>query len=324
MLLAVAAVVIGLVILVWGADRFVFGAAALASALGISPLLIGLTVVGFGTSAPEILIATIAALDGSPGIAVGNAIGSNIANIGLILGAAAVFVPLTMHSDLLRRELPVLLVVTLAAFLVLRDGKLGPNEGTMLLVGLVVTMLLLVRIAQQRRNQDPLAAGIEENIPSNCAALPAAGWFVLGLLTLVIASRALVWGAVEIAVTLGISELVIGLTIVAIGTSLPELAAAVMSAIKNQHELVIGNVVGSNIWNMLVVLGIPGLLAPGPVPGEVLTRDMPMLLVLTLALFAMGYSSRSHGTINRLEGGLLLTCFVAYQGWIVWQTQAAL
>lgn len=323
MLLAAAAIVIGLVILVWGADRFVLGSAALANSLGISPLLIGLTVVGFGTSAPEILIAIIAALDGNPGIAIGNALGSNIANIGLILGATAVFVPLTMRSDILRGELPLLLAVTVATFFLLSDGRLGPDDGAILLAGLVISMLLLVHIAQQRRNHDPLAEGIEAGIPADLTATAAAGWFLLGLAALIGGSRLLVWSAVEIALALGVSELLIGLTIVAVGTSLPELAAAIMSAVKGEHELAIGNVVGSNIWNLLMVLGIPGLLAPGAVPAEVISRDMPVMLALTLALFVMGYSARTHGTINRYEGGLLLASFITYQSWIIWQAHAA-
>ena len=322
MLLAAAAILIGLVILVWGADRFVLGAAALASSLGISPLLIGLTVVGFGTSAPEILIATIAALNGSPGIAIGNALGSNIANIALILGATALFSPLTVRSDMLRREYPLLLAVSAGAFLLLMDGHLGVIDGIILLNGLVICMLLLVRIGLRRRDHDPLAEEMEAEIPSDLSALAASAWFLVGLAALVVSSRMLVWGAIEIAVAFGISDLVIGLTIVAVGTSLPELAAAIMSAVKNEHDLAIGNVVGSNIWNLLAVLGIPGLLAPGVIPPEVANRDMLVMLALTLALFMMGRSSHTHGTINRLEGGLLLSAFIAYQGWIVWQSYA--
>jgi cation:H+ antiporter len=163
---------------------------------------------------------------------------------------------------------------------------------------------------------------MEAEIPYGLTALAASGWFLVGLIALIISSRLLVWGAIEVAVTLGISDLVIGLTIVAVGTSLPELAAAVMSAVKNEHDLAIGNVVGSNIWNLLAVLGIPGLLAPGVIPPEVVNRDMLVMLALTLALFVMGRSKHTHGTINRLEGGLLLSCFIAYQGWIVWQAHA--
>jgi cation:H+ antiporter len=322
MLLAAAAIVIGLFILVWGADRFVLGAASLARSLGVPPLLIGLTVVGFGTSTPEILVSTMAALEGSPGIAIGNALGSNIANIALILGVTALFSPLTVQSDMLRREYPILLAVSAGAFVLLADGHLGRVDGLILLAGLVLSMLLLVSIGLRRRDHDPLAEEMEAEIPYGLTALAASGWFLVGLIALIISSRLLVWGAIEVAVTLGISDLVIGLTIVAVGTSLPELAAAVMSAVKNEHDLAIGNVVGSNIWNLLAVLGIPGLLAPGVIPPEVVNRDMLVMLALTLALFVMGRSKHTHGTINRLEGGLLLSCFIAYQGWIVWQAHA--
>jgi len=322
MLLAAAAIVIGLFILVWGADRFVLGAASLARSLGVPPLLIGLTVVGFGTSTPEILVSTMAALEGSPGIAIGNALGSNIANIALILGVTALFSPLTVQSDMLRREYPILLAVSAGAFVLLADGHLGRIDGLILLAGLVLSMLLLVSIGLRRRDHDPLAEEMEAEIPYGLTALAASGWFLVGLIALIISSRLLVWGAIEVAVTLGISDLVIGLTIVAVGTSLPELAAAVMSAVKNEHDLAIGNVVGSNIWNLLAVLGIPGLLAPGVIPPEVVNRDMLVMLALTLALFVMGRSKHTHGTINRLEGGLLLSCFIAYQGWIVWQAHA--
>ena len=322
MLLAAADIVIGLFILVWGADRFVLGAASLARSLGVPPLLIGLTVVGFGTSTPEILVSTMAALEGSPGIAIGNALGSNIANIALILGVTALFSPLTVQSDMLRREYPILLAVSAGAFVLLADGHLGRVDGLILLAGLVLSMLLLVSIGLRRRDHDPLAEEMEAEIPYGLTALAASGWFLVGLIALIISSRLLVWGAIEVAVTLGISDLVIGLTIVAVGTSLPELAAAVMSAVKNEHDLAIGNVVGSNIWNLLAVLGIPGLLAPGVIPPEVVNRDMLVMLALTLALFVMGRSKHTHGTINRLEGGLLLSCFIAYQGWIVWQAHA--
>lgn len=320
MLPAVTAIVFGLGLLVWGADRFVVGAAALARSLGVPPLLIGLTVVGFGTSAPEILVSTMAALQGNPGIAIGNAIGSNIANIALILGATALIMPLTVRSDMLRREYPLLLAVSVGTFLLLLDGDLDRADGLILLAGLCGVMLLLVRIGLRRRDHDPLAEEIEAEIPGDLPVAAAIGWFLLGLAVLVISSRMLVWGAVDVAVALGVSDLVIGLTIVAIGTSLPELAASIMSALKNEPDLAIGNVVGSNIWNLLAVLGVPGLLAPGLVPPEVLNRDILVMLALTLALFVMGRSTQTHGTINRVEGMLLLTCFIAYQGWIVWQS----
>lgn len=323
MLLPTLAILLGLGLLVWGADRFVIGSASLARNLGVPPLLIGLTVVGFGTSAPEILVSTVAALQGTPAIAIGNALGSNIANIALILGTTALITPLTVHSDMLRREYPLLLLVSIGTYLLLLDGDLDRLDGGLLLVGLVVVMLLLVRIGLHRRAHDPLAEELEAEIPTAVTTAAALLWFLVGLATLIIASRMLVWGSVEVATAFGVSELVIGLTIVAVGTSLPELAAAVVSALKGEHDLAIGNVVGSNLWNLLAVLSAPGLLAPGAIPPEVLDRDMLVMLGLTLALFMMGRTIKTRGVINRLEGGLLVTAFIAYQGWLIWQAHAA-
>lgn len=287
------------------------------------PLLIGLTIVGFGTSAPEILVSAMAAIQGNTGLAVGNAIGSNIANIALILGTTALIAPLMVKSDMLRREYPLLLAVSVGTFVLLIDDDLGRIDGVLLLIALALTMLALIRIGQKRRDHDPLAEEIEAEIPSDLSNLKATVWFVVGLVTLIASSRMLVWGAVEIATALGVSDLLIGLTIVAIGTSLPELAASVMSAIKKEHDLAIGNIVGSNIWNLLAVLGVPGLLAPGGIPAEVAERDMLVMLALTLALFIMGRGTQTHGIINRTEGGLLLVCFIAYQSWLIWHAQAA-
>ena len=324
MLLASASIVLGLGLLVWGADRFVIGAAALARNLGVPPLLIGLTVVGFGTSAPEILVSGMAALQGNPGIGIGNAIGSNIANIALILGATALIAPLTVQSAMLRREYPLLLAISVGAFLLLLDGDLDRIDGILLLIGLLVSMLLLVRIGLNRRDNDPLVAEMEAEIPGDVSTKASILWFLIGLVVLLVSSRMLVWGAVEVATAFGVSDLVIGLTIIAVGTSLPELAAAVMSALKNEHDLAIGNVVGSNIWNLLAVLAVPGLIAPGLIPPEAVNRDMLVMLGLTLALFVMGRSSQTHGVINRLEGGVLLACFIAYQGWLLWHTNTGM
>jgi cation:H+ antiporter len=324
MLMPVASILLGLGLLVWGADRFVVGAASLARGLGVPPLLIGLTVVGFGTSAPEILVSTMAALQGNPGIGIGNAIGSNIANIALILGATALIAPLTVKSDMLRREYPLLLAVSVIAYLLLLDGDLDRLDGILLLGGLVVSMLLLIRIGLQRRDHDPLAEEMEAELPTDVSLTAAIGWFLLGLAVLVVSSRMLVWGSVEIAEAFGVSDLVIGLTIVAVGTSLPELAAAIMSALKNEHDLAIGNVVGSNIWNLLAVLGLPGLLAPGAIPPEAVSRDMLVMLALTLALFVMGRTLKTRGVINRVEGALLLGTFVAYQAWLILDTHAVM
>ncbi|MCB1787824.1 MAG: calcium/sodium antiporter [Chromatiaceae bacterium] len=323
MLLPIASIALGLALLVWSADRFVIGAAALARNLGVPPLLVGLTVVGFGTSAPEILVSTMAALQGNTGIAIGNAVGSNIANIALILGTTALVAPLSVQSDMLRREYPLLLLVTVAVFLLLLDRDLDLTDGLILLGGLVFSMSLLVRIGLQRRDHDPLAEEIEAEVPGDLRTSAAITWFAIGLIVLVLSSRLLVWGAVEMATALGVSDLVIGLTIVAIGTSLPELAASIASALKGEPDLAIGNVVGSNLWNLLAVLGVPALLAPGAIPAEALDRDMLVMLALTLALFVMGRSAQTHGTINRIEGGVLLSSFIAYQSWVIWQAHTA-
>jgi cation:H+ antiporter len=323
MLLATFAILFGLGLLVWSADRFVVGSASLARNLGVPPLLIGLTVVGFGTSAPEILVSTVAALQGTPGIAIGNALGSNIANIALILGTTALIAPLTVHSDMLRREYPLLLLVSVGVYLLLLDGDLDRLDGGLLLAGLVIVMLLLARIGLGRQAPDPLVEELEAEIPTAITTPAATLWLLVGLATLILASRMLVWGAVEVATTFGVSELVIGLTIVAVGTSLPELAATVVSALKGEHDLAIGNVVGSNLWNLLAVLAAPGLLAPGRVPPDVINRDMLVMLGLTLALFMMGRTLKTRGVINRTEGALLVATFIAYQGWLLWETQDA-
>ena len=216
-----------------------------------------------------------------------------------------------------------MLLVTVAVFLLLLDRDLDLTDGLILLGGLVFSMSLLVRIGLQRRDHDPLAEEIEAEVPGDLRTSAAITWFAIGLIVLVLSSRLLVWGAVEMATALGVSDLVIGLTIVAIGTSLPELAASIASALKGEPDLAIGNVVGSNLWNLLAVLGVPALLAPGAIPAEALDRDMLVMLALTLALFVMGRSAQTHGTINRIEGGVLLSSFIAYQSWVIWQAHTA-
>ena len=316
MLLATGAIIAGLTILVWGADRFVMGAAALARNLGVPPLLIGLTIVGLGTSAPEILVSAVAALQGNPELAVGNAIGSNVANIGLILGVTALVTPLLFKSAILRREYPILLVVSAFAFVLLSDGELGFVDGMLLLGSLVLTLGLLIHIGLNRPASDPMTEEFEAEIPTDLSTLAASLWLLVGLALLLISSRMLVWGAVEVATALGVSDLVIGLTIVAIGTSLPELATSVMSALKSEPDIAVGNVIGSNIFNLLAVLSVPGLLAAPAISNAVLTRDMPVMLGLTLMLFLMGRGRHGDGHINRVEGSILLACFIAYQGWL--------
>ncbi len=316
MLLSVTAVIIGFALLVWGADRFVSGAAGLARNLGVSPLLIGLTIVGFGTSAPEILVAITASVQGSPELAIGNAIGSNIANIGLIIGVTALMVPLAVHSDILRKEFPLLLIASFGAFFILTDLHLSRINGMFLLGGLVVTLFLIIRIGIARTENDPLAEEYQAEFPDNRSMGSSIGLFSLGLAVLLASSQMLVWGAENIAQFFGVSELVIGLTVVAIGTSLPELAASITSAFKNEPDIAIGNVLGSNLYNILAVLAVPGLLAPGEVAAEVLSRDLPWMLGFTLAFYLMSTGWNGQGRVNRLEAFILLACFIGYQFWI--------
>jgi cation:H+ antiporter len=310
-LLAIAG---GFILLTWSADRFVVGASALAYNLNISPLIIGLTIVSLGTSAPEILVSAIASLQGNSGLAIGNALGSNITNIALILGITALVMPLNVHSSIVRRELPVLLGVMLLALLLLLDGTLGRLNGIILLTGMVFMLMWVTRIGmKEKSSQDPMSEEFADEVPTDMTMAKAAFLTLFGALLLLASSKVLVWGAVSIAQAIGVSDLVIGLTIVALGTSLPELAASIMSAFKNEHDIAIGNVIGSNIFNLLAVLGLPGLLNPGPVDAAVLTRDYPVMIGLTLALFVMAYGFRGPGRLNRIEGALLVTAFVAYQ-----------
>ena len=311
-LLAIAG---GFALLTWSADRFVTGASGIAFNLKVSPLIIGLTIVSLGTSAPEILVSVMAAMQGNAGLAIGNAIGSNIINTGLILGITAVIVPLSVHSSIIKRELPVMLLVMALALLLLLDGTLGRLDGAVLVSAMALMLIWMVHIGRrsQTTGTDPISGEFTDEIPTSMPMGRAVFWLVVGGLFLVGSSRMLVWGAVSVAHSLGVSDLVIGLTIVALGTSLPELAASVMSAIKKEHDIALGNIIGSNIFNILAVLGLPGLIDPGPIDAAVLTRDYPMMLGLCVMLFVMAYGWRGPGRINRLEGAILVACFCGYQ-----------
>lgn len=315
------AILAGFALLIWSADLFVTGASATARNLGISPLIIGLTVVGFGTSAPEMLVATIAAYGGNPGLAVGNAIGSNITNIALVLGATAVLVPLTVHSSILKREYPLLIAATLLAVgLMATDNALGTVDGILMLVLLFVLMAWIVRQAIIQRQQasssastDPLSDEFEQEIPADMPMKKAIWLLSIGIILLLVSSKLLVWGAINIATVFGVSDLIIGLTIVAIGTSLPELAASIMSARKGEHDIALGNVIGSNMFNTLGVLGITALVQPAELAEGVLSRDLPLMVVLTIIMFIMAFGRRGSGEITRFEGFLLLAIFVVYE-----------
>ncbi|UCE90668.1 MAG: calcium/sodium antiporter [Pseudomonadota bacterium] len=311
MLLAGAAVVTGFALLLWGADRFVFGASATADRLGVSPLIIGLTIVGFGTSAPEMIVSAVAAWQGNSGIAVGNAIGSNIANIALVLGTTAVVCPLVVRSETLRREYPLMFLVMLLALVLLLDGQLSRIDGVVLLAGLALMGYWVVRIGKRKSREDPLTEEFDHEIP-HTSMTRALLWLAAGLVLLLASSRLLVWGAVNLAQAIGVSDLIIGLSVVAIGTSLPELAASLVSALRKEPDIAIGNVIGSNIFNLLAVLGLPGVIAPLSLAPEVLQRDYPVMIALTVALFVMAFGFRGDGRITRIEGVLLLLAYAGY------------
>ncbi len=305
MLIAIAAVLVGLGLLIWSADRFVDGASATASHLGMSPMLIGLTIVAFGTSAPEMLVSTMAALDHAPGLAIGNAIGSNIANIALVLGATALVSPMPIKGNLVRLELPILTLATLGAGILLLDYYLDIIDSALLLLGLVVCLYLFKRYQQDH---------VEDKIQplANMSLKLGIIWLIVGLVLLALGSRILVGGAIYIATALGVSKMIIGLTIIAIGTSLPELAASIMSARKGQHGIALGNIIGSNIFNLLGVMAIPALINPVVIEADALWRDYGLMLLLTLFILALGFKARRGGTISRLMGSLLLLIYVMY------------
>jgi len=319
MLLSVLMIVIGLALLVWSADMFVDGAAAVALNLGMSTLLVGMVIIGFGTSAPEMTVSVLAAMQGNPGLALGNAYGSNITNIALILGITALVSPVLMRSQLLKRELPILLGVTLLAFLHLQDGQITRVEGLIeLAVLLLVVTWMTIQSRQKSSHGDALEVELNQelkHIKTNKAWL----MLVVGLVLLVVSSRMLVWGAVNIAHAFGVSDLIIGLTVVAIGTSLPELASSIAAARKGEHDLAVGNVIGSNLFNTLAVVGLASAIHPMQIPAEVLTRDWAVMLGLTILLFALGYTRKESGekTITRLAGSLLIVIYIGYTLYLI-------
>ena len=312
MLIDSLAILAGFALLIWSADKFVDGASAVAQNLNVSPLLIGLVIVGFGTSAPEMLVAAFASYEGSPGLAIGNALGSNITNIALVLGTTALIVPLHVHSGILKREMPILTAIMAIILILLYDRELSMIDGLILAIGLVLVMTWLSRQAL-KETSDPMKAEFEQELTPPMPMLKASQTLLVSLLVLLASSRLLVWGATNIAVELGVSDLIIGLTIVAIGTSLPELAATIMSAYKKEHDIALGNIIGSNIFNMLGVMAIPALMAPGHLPEGVLERDLPWTIGLTLLLFLLAYGFKSAGYLSRFKGAIFLSCFIAYE-----------
>jgi cation:H+ antiporter len=317
MVTALLAILFGLALLLWSAERFVEGAACTARHFSVPPLLIGMVIVGFGTSAPEMVVSALAASQGNPGLALGNAYGSNITNIALILGLTALISPITVQSQALRRELPILLFVTLLAAWQLRDGMVTTPEAWVLLA--VFGALMAWTIWQGMQKQpDNLGTEIEQELDIRTMPVGrAVVWLIVGMLLLVLSSRILVWGAIEVASGFGVSDLLIGLTIVAIGTSLPELASSLIATRRGEHDIALGNVIGSNLFNTLAVVGIAGAIHPVAAGPEVLTRDILVMGVLTASLFLIGRRGGGPGRINRLEGSLLLAAYIAYSAYLV-------
>jgi len=318
MILYILAIMAGFVILVWSADKFVSGAASVAKHLGMPSLLIGILIVGFGTSAPEMVVSAIAAMEGNPALALGNALGSNIVNITLILGVTAIVAPISVKSKIVRKEIPLLLLIVLLAGYILVDNALTFNEGIVLIFGFFLLIGWSIFAAIKGKG-DALEAEMDNELIEHEMSLRAGViWLIIGLFLLIASSRLLVWGAIGVATEFGVSDLIIGLTIVALGTSLPELAASIIAARKGEHDIAIGNVVGSNMFNILAVIGIATLIAPmNNIALEVLQRDWLIMLVLTIALLIMTYRfKKQDGKITRIKGMFLVVAYVAYNTYL--------
>lgn len=307
---------IGLTLLSWSADKFVYGASALAKNYGVSPMMIGLTIVAMGSSAPEIVVSATASLNGNPNTAVGNAIGSNITNIALVLGITTLIKPLLVSSTTLKRELPVLLLVTLIGVYFLSDNYLSQTEGVILITLFVLVLAIMAWLSLKVEKNDPLNTETADEIPSNIPTMKAVMWVVVGLVMLPLSAHFLVESAVYMARFFGVSDLVIGLTIIALGTSLPELAASIAGVRKGEDDLVIGNIIGSNIFNILAVLAMPGLIIPSVLDMNVSARDSYAMLGVTILLFLFCFNLRGTRRINRYEGGILVMAFLFYQYWL--------
>ncbi len=314
LLLVIAAILTGFVTLIWSADRFVAGAAAIARSLGVAPLVIGLTIVSFGTSAPEIMVSLSASIKGAGDMAVGNALGSNIANIGLVLAATMLVARIPVQKHIVQHELPILLLVTLMAGAFLWDASLSFVEGIILLLSLVPALLFLVKV--KSKQMTPKEISEEENIVGDMPRGKALMWFFIGLAVLMLSSEILVWGAKSAAEMAGVSPLIIGLTVIAVGTSLPELAASMVSAYRGHHDIALGNIVGSNMFNIMAVMSLAGILGPTTMDASVFTRDYLVMLGFTLFLAACitlaVWTRKEKARLGIPAGVIMLVCYVAY------------
>ncbi|SMG14399.1 calcium/sodium antiporter [Fibrobacter sp. UWB13] len=322
MILAIVAIVVGLVLLVWSADRFVDGAVGVAQFFGMSTFLIGMIIVGFGTSAPEMVVSVLSAMNNSPQLALGNAYGSNIANIALILGTTALIAPVVVKKQAMVRDIPILMAMTALTVVLLMDGNVSFVDGVVLLLAFVVITAFNISMElheKRKRKKAKLADNADENLPAEKVSIVKSfAWLLVGLVLLIVSSRMLVWGAVYTAQALGVSDLLIGLTIVAIGTSLPELASSIAAARRGENDLAVGNVIGSNIFNTLVVVGLASVIAPiKAADPEVMSRDVPIMIALTLLLFfiCIPFKKKNGKRVSgfgRIGGALFLSLYIAY------------
>ncbi len=320
MLISAAAILIGLLLLFWGADRLVVGAGATARNLGVPPILIGLIIVGFATSAPEMLISAVASMDNAPALAVGNALGSNIANLGLVLGTAILICPIAVQSETLRREFPAVLAATALTLLLFLDNQLSRFDSVVLLLALGLLTVWIVVVGSRASISDPIRAESEAEFWEDISARKATFWLVIGLVTLLGGAELMVNGGIDVARRIGVSELVVGVTVVAVGTSLPELAVAIAGSLKGESDLVIGNVLGSNIFNLLAVIGIAGAIRPHEFDDGVLTLHFALMSILTLGVFLLAYNRRTRVQLTRSSGGVLLATFLIYQAFVLWES----
>ena len=322
MILSVAAIVVGLVILVWSADRFVDGAVGVAQFFGMSTFLIGMVIVGFGTSAPEMVVSILSALNDTPQLALGNAYGSNIANIALILGVTALIIPVVVQKQAMSRDIPILIAMTALTVILLMDGNVSRMDGIIVLASFVAIMTfnILSELRQKHKRKKSADKNEELEFESNekVSIVKSSLLLLVGLVLLIVSSRMLVWGAVNVAQALGVSDLLIGLTIVAVGTSLPELASSIAAARRGENDLAVGNVIGSNIFNTLVVVGLASVIAPiQAADPEVMSRDVPIMSALTLLLFLMCIpfkkkNGKRVSGFGRIGGALFLSLYIAY------------
>ena len=315
MLMSIISLVLGFLLLIWSADAFTNNGAKIAKIFNISPLIIGLLIFGFGTSAPEMLVSGMAAYEGHPEMSLGNAFGSNIFNIALVLGITTIILPIKVKQNILKKEWVYLMISTLIAGWLLLDGYLSFMDGLTLLALLILFLSYVFRESKKGYHHE-----FEEVQTKSSKQEKGKTWFLLlfSLVVLLTSARLIVWGGTKLAIEFGVTDLLIGLTVVALGTSLPELAVSISSAFKKQHEMVIGNIIGSNLFNTVGVLAIPGIIMPFEIPNEVMSRDYPFMLLLTVLLFITSYKFKKEGTINRFEGVIMIAALCVYLYLLFW------